>query len=108
MMRFFCERRDYGMYIALFCAEDRQNGTWIAKPLEFERHDPHTLNDAPMMRLEPEDAQRLADELWAAGIRPTQGKQSEGVTGAQAKHLDDMRTIAFHKLGIKGQSDGKP
>ena len=45
-------------------------------------------------------AQRLMDELWTAGLRPTQGKQSEGVTAAQGRHLEDMRAIAFAKLEV--------
>jgi hypothetical protein len=55
---------------------------------------------APSFTLPPERAQRLMDMLWDAGMRPTQGKQSEGVTAAQARHLDDMRTICFSKLNI--------
>ncbi len=46
-------------------------------------------------------AQRLIDSLWTCGLRPTQGRQSEGVTLAQARHLDDMRSIAFAKLKIE-------
>lgn len=55
----------------------------------------------PSARMTPEDAQFLADALWAAGIRPSQGKQSEGVTAAQGRHLEDMRALAFHKIGVE-------
>lgn len=107
-MKFFAELREYGAYIALFCGDKKENGTWIAKPVEFERQPNAGLSvDEPMLRLDWEDAQRLADELWQAGVRPTQGKQSEGVTGAQTRHLDDMRAIVFHKLGIKTGPNGQ-
>jgi hypothetical protein len=47
-----------------------------------------------------EAAQRLMDDLWTAGLRPVAGKQSEGVTEAQAHHLEDMRTIVFDRLKL--------
>lgn len=55
----------------------------------------------PTFRIPAESAQRLMDDLWAAGFRPTEGRQSEGVTVAQSRHLDDMRAIAFAKLNIE-------
>ncbi len=46
-------------------------------------------------------AQRLLDELWQAGLRPSSDRQSEGVIAAQAHHLKDMRAIAFAKLEME-------
>ena len=40
------------------------------------------------------------DSLWACGLRPTQGKQSEGQVAAVERHLADMRAIAFTKLEV--------
>jgi hypothetical protein len=51
--------------------------------------------------LDHSEAQELMDMLWACGLRPTQGKQSEGQVAAIERHLSDMRTIAFSKLEIK-------
>jgi hypothetical protein len=59
----------------------------------------------PFVRMNPAEAQELADSLWAAGIRPSQGKQSEGVTAAQARHLEDMRQLAFAKLNVEKPND---
>jgi len=41
------------------------------------------------------------DDLWAAGVRPTEGTGSAGSLSATEKHLSDMRIIAFNQLGIK-------
>jgi len=46
------------------------------------------------------EAQGLVDSFWQSGIRASQGKQSEGVNGAQGRHLEDMRAIVFSKLNI--------
>lgn len=42
--------------------------------------------------------QQLADDLWAAGIRPTQAEAGEMAFNAQARHLEDMRAIAAKQL----------
>lgn len=60
----------------------------------------------PLVRLGIHEAQMLIDDLWSAGLRPTAGKQSEGMVSATEAHLRDMRAIAFAKLNI-GQP-GKP
>jgi hypothetical protein len=51
--------------------------------------------------LDRSEAQELMDMLWACGLRPTQGKQSEGQVAAVERHLADMRTLAFAMLEIK-------
>lgn len=59
------------------------------------------------VRLEPfviignVQAQVLMDDLWAAGVRPTEGRGSAGVMEAVQSHLKDLRNIAFKKLGIE-------
>jgi hypothetical protein len=50
----------------------------------------------PTYSLSRKAAQALMSSLWEAGIRPAQAKDGDG----QAKHLEDMRAIAFGKLGI--------
>lgn len=90
------------MQVAVFARVKRDGVAYYPAPVEFTREAALGVpaND-PLIVLDFEDAQRLADELWAAGVRPAQGKQSEGVTGAQGKHLEDMRAIAFGKLMLQ-------
>lgn len=99
-LRFYCQRSPYSDDIKLHVATGHPvNG--IAKPLEFEAHQPgHLAPDTPALTMQQEAAQELIDVLWGAGLRPTQGKQSEGVTAAQGRHLEDMRALAFGKLNI--------
>lgn len=42
--------------------------------------------------------QAVFDGMWEQGFRPSSGKLE---TSATDKHLEDMRKIVFHKLGIK-------
>lgn len=56
----------------------------------------------PAFRVARESAQKLIDALWDCGLRPTEGSGSAGSLAATEKHLQDMRVIAFKKLGIGG------
>lgn len=46
-------------------------------------------------------AQELCNDLFDLGIRPAGAAGSIGQLSATEKHLNDMREIAFAKLGIK-------
>lgn len=46
-------------------------------------------------RLTIDQAQTLMDDLWTAGLRPTEGHGSAGAMAATQKHLDDMRRLVF-------------
>lgn len=52
----------------------------------------------PTLSIPDETAQRLIDELWRCGFRPTEGTGSAGALAAVEKHLADMRQIAFAQL----------
>ena len=56
----------------------------------------------PTIRIGMNEAQTLMDDLWNAGLRPTEGAGSAGSLRATEKHLGDMRKIAFKKLGLDG------
>jgi hypothetical protein len=97
---FFAERRDYAERIAIFARVKQGEKYFYPKPTVWEEQGGGLSVDEPLLILATEDAQRLIDELWQAGLRPTQGKQSEGVMSAQASHLEDMRALAFAKLNV--------
>ena len=51
----------------------------------------------PSLALSKKVAQELIDSLFMAGIRPTEWVNHDEMNA----HLQDMRKIVFHKLGIK-------
>lgn len=93
--RFFLERVDFGERINMHMAVKGDNceRSSVAQPVIFVARTPGDPPSLPMLQLTPEQAQSLMDELWTVGLRPTQGKQSEGKMGATSKHLEDMRAI---------------
>jgi len=54
----------------------------------------------PSLKLSPDNAQILMDDLWDCGIRPTEGAGTAGAMKKIEDHLKDLRIILFHKLGI--------
>jgi hypothetical protein len=54
----------------------------------------------PFLKLTNDEAQRLMDELWNCGLRPSEGTGSAGSLAATERHLADMKQIAFHCLKI--------
>lgn len=45
--------------------------------------------------LDYEHAQTLIDDLWRAGLRPTEGTGSAGAMAAVQEHLKDLRRLVF-------------
>jgi hypothetical protein len=54
----------------------------------------------PFWRMREEEAQSFIDALWEAGVRPSNGEGSTGKLAATENHLNDMRKIVFHQLGV--------
>jgi len=76
----------------------------VARRLEFvEEDDNPAVAIEPTFHLRLEAAQTLMDDLWACGIRPTEGKGSAGALAATERHLEDMRKIAFRVLWGQGE-----
>lgn len=70
----------------------------LIEPLSVRVEDPTTPQGAayiaPMLTLSPDDARGLMDELWRAGVRPTE-HGSPGQLAATERHLEDMRRLVF-------------
>ena len=74
---------------------------WVALPLTMKEIDESAVVE-PTMLLKHDDAQRMMDELWHCGIRPSEGTGSAGSLAATQAHLKDMRTVAFGLLRKDG------
>lgn len=83
--------------------------TSLARPVEFDIVPENTNFSAPAFFLRQEEAQGLMDELWTAGVRPTEGSGSAGSMAAVQVHLADMRQIVFGALRQNGTiAEAKP
>lgn len=98
---FFIERRpwdfDLGLYLTIRNGDGNRG---IALPLQIKMlTDEETMDAAntamPMVSLRKDEAQQLMDELWRAGLRPSEGSGSAGSLAATERHLADMRALVF-------------
>lgn len=83
----------------------------IALPVEFKTltEEERGMEVPPWLTLPVHVAQELMDELWHCGLRPTEGTGSAGSLAATQRHLEDMKTVAFHalKIGTPGKEPGR-
>lgn len=62
---------------------------------EFEYPQP----DYAEMRISMEHAQKLMDQLWRAGVRPSDRHDTEPAMAAMREHIGDLRHVTFALLG---------
>ncbi len=86
--------------IELYAYQTGDGGEFVAEKLSMKSHE-HFNYAPPFCRLTNAEAQILIDDLWLAGLRPSEGSGSAGSLKATQGHLADLKTILFHKLGIK-------
>jgi hypothetical protein len=65
------------------------------KEIIIEEMETSALVVDPSFQLSNDAAQTLMDDLWNAGLRPTEGAGSAGALRAVERHLEDMRTLVF-------------
>lgn len=100
MMKFYASRTLYGAHIELRIIADHPAFQEAAQPLVMKRIEDGAYVD-PTVRIGRDEAQFLIDQLWDAGLRPSEGSGSAGAMLATQKHLKDMRTIVAKKLGVE-------
>lgn len=66
----------------------------------MEKADPGMIV-RPIVELSIKAAQTLMDDLWRAGLRPTEGAGSAGSLKATQDHLRDLRKIVSKTLKVE-------
>ena len=88
-----------------FLVRGHELQAWIARIEWVPDEAPMTrqidAESLPGFALSDKEAQRLVDDLWDLGYRPTEGVGSAGSLAATRKHLEDMRAIAFKTTGVE-------
>jgi hypothetical protein len=77
-----------------YLLKPNQDGGW-EEPIDLQVHVGYNLPAS--FSLPPEAVQKLFDDLYGAGYRPTTRTDDPGAIN---QHLQDMRAIAFAKLNI--------
>ena len=98
------ERDIFSRSIKLYLFSQKQDGRFdVATNITMTTVEDGSIGPGPLLHIRQEEAQALMDELWFAGLRPSEGTGSAGSLAATQKHLEDMRDIgkaALRKHGI--------
>ena len=86
--------------VSIWIGERHHDGYAYAKEVTVHKEDEAAPVTSPAMHISNHNAQLLMDDLWQAGLRPSEGAGSAGALRAVERHLDDMRKIAFSRLKI--------
>lgn len=97
-LEFFCNRDPISRQLAFYIATRVGNKMLVADPLTLKPVEDGAVRGLATAYFSMEDGQRLMDELWLAGLRPTEGSGSAGSLAATERHLADMRRYADRLL----------
>ena len=83
---------------------DYEGGSKVfsAKPIEFEEREMFEADSEPYLEIPKHAAQKLIDDLWDCGLRPSEGSGSAGQLAATQRHLEDMRKL-LSKVPLVGE-----
>lgn len=90
------QREIWSDAISIRLAVKGESGFAVAMPLTMQVIEPGSLIQ-PAFTLPLDAAQRLMDELWQAGVKPSQSIGSTGQVEAIKYHLEDMRKLVFNE-----------
>jgi hypothetical protein len=99
-MRIYAQRTHWGSVEVRMMCQLLPGTPAAARPVEFVEAKEGDWVE-PTFVLGRDEAQQLIDELWRTGMRPTEGAGSAGQLASTERHLEDMRRITFHKLGME-------
>ena len=99
----FAERQIWTNRIAVHIGTRRGDGLLqVLRPGIAETIPEDGLRGEPAMSFTLDEAQRLMDELWNCGLRPSEGMGSAGSLAAVERHLKDMQSITKGLLRKQG------
>lgn len=101
MIEFLVHKSPWRSAIEILIAERDFEGELmaVARSVTLEKltREEHGDQFDPTLRLETRAVQSLMDDLWRAGVRPSNGEGNVGQLAATEKHLEDMRKLVFER-----------
>lgn len=80
--------------ISIFVDKEENGKVFVGKPIKFEERELYEGDlYGPTVQLNKHTAQKLIDDLWDCGLRPSEGSGSAGQLAAVQNHLEDMRKL---------------
>lgn len=96
--------RHLGETVAVFLDKFEGQRAFTAKPLEFRERKAFEGDSDPAFFLNEAMAQKLMDDLWTCGLRPSEGTGSAGAMAACQEHLKDLREVVSKSMTMLDKS----
>lgn len=94
-MRFKVERHVFDNFVGFYMVDtDAYGRRFHPERIVLKEYEEGAMVPE-FMEISEDDAQRLMDEMWNAGFRPSEGSGSAGALKAVQDHLADMQKIVF-------------
>ena len=87
-------KREWADGISILMREKIPQGWAYAQPITMQYQEEPLIVE-PTLTITYSAAQALMDDLWQAGLRPSEGSGSAGSLKATQEHLADMRKLVF-------------
>ena len=90
-------RRDFGYDIVVldFYQHGDNDSVFVIENIVMRKIEPAEYNYPPPIVIQMEQAQKLMDGLWNAGVRPTETRDRSEVVNAMKNHIQDLQKLAF-------------
>lgn len=89
--------------ISIFIDEEKDDKFYTAAPLKMEERKLFEADYTSTIQISEHIAQKLMDDLWDCGLRPSEGSGSAGQLAATQRHLEDMRKLLSKVSLVKGE-----
>lgn len=101
----FIEQEDYARRMTLRVGRSLFDGFETFSGAARKKYEPGELADDGGLTSLASDEMRgflkaIMDEAWRIGVRPSEST-ADTVIAAKDRHLQDMRALAFHKIGAE-------
>jgi hypothetical protein len=93
-MEALVQLKPWSKEIEVALVENRGDNFLCARWIEMEQRKQGEII-TPAFTLDPQASQRLMDDLWRCGYRPSEGEGSAGQLASVKYHLEDMRKLVF-------------
>jgi hypothetical protein len=95
-------RNDVDLCIVRTCVDGPDEFATLAFEVVPEGASPPVIRQRSRAEPVKDLVQKIIDVAWEHGFRPTGYGDMKNETAAVRAHLEDMRAIAFKKIGVEG------
>ena len=87
-----------GYYNLHIVKETYPNGFHVASEIIWKEVADGEMYPQCPLQMRRHEAQAFFDRLWASGLRPSEARDTAGMTEAMKAHIEDLRRVAFKNI----------